>query len=482
MKHLLTCILALLLSASVSAAAEVGIENAFPGLLHFEAATGIQDPMDGTDRLFVTEQTGRVWVIENDPSVTSKTLFLDLSSVTHMEWEAGFLGLAFDPDYENNGTFYVYYNADTDTLVSRLSRFHVSGNPDLADLGSEEILFEIPQSDIWVCHKAGCLAFGPDGYLYIAAGDNCDGWPSQNLAVLAGKLLRIDVHVPSPGTYVIPPDNPFAGNPNGWREEIYAYGFRNPWRFSFDRHTNKIWLGDVGEGMWEEVDIVTKGRNYGWMKMEGFVCYPNAGACDTTGTNNVLPIWTYPHLYENGNSIIGGYVYRGHTLPSLWGKYVYADYPAGTICALSYDGFTATNDTIYYDDSPSQLITSFGVDKDDELYFIGLWGYIYRMVDLTTGVADRTPHATTLLAEPNPFRNTTTFHFAGSVPRGARVEVYDVRGRRVRSLGLPGGQESGSVAWNGADDHGRELASGVYFARLVVDGRDLAHRRIVLVR
>jgi glucose/arabinose dehydrogenase len=483
MKHLVTtCILAALLPVSISTAAEVGIESAFPTLPLFESPTNIQDPMDGTDRLFVSEQTGRVWVFENDPSVTSRTLFLDLSPVTHMEWEAGFLGLAFDPNYENNGTFYVYYNTDTDTLVSRLSRFHVSGDPDLADLGSEQILFEIPQSDMWVCHKGGCLAFGPDGYLYIATGDNCDGWPSQSLDVLAGKLLRIDVHVPSPGTYVIPPDNPFADNTNGWREEIYAYGFRNPWRFSFDAQTEELWLGDVGEGAWEEVDIIKKGRNYGWMKMEGLVCYPNASVCDTAGTNNVLPIWTFPHLHENGNSIIGGYVYRGPTLPSLWGKYVYTDYPSGVIYALSYDGFTATNDTIFNETQPNQLITTFGVDKDNELYFIGLWGIIYRLVDLTTGVADRAPVPATLRADPNPFHGSTTIHFAGSPARGARVEVFDVRGHLVRSLGFSGGDESGSVAWNGTDDRGREVASGVYFARLVVNGRALAHQRIVRVR
>ena len=481
MKHLMTtCILAALLPVSTAHAAEVGLKNAFPLVPVFEAPTNIQDPMDGTNRLFVAEQTGRVWVFENDSLATTKTLFLDLSAVTHMQWEAGFLGLAFDPNYETNGHFYVYYNTDTDTLVSRLSRFQVSTNPDVADPGSEEIVLEIPQYNL--CHKAGCLAFGPDGYLYLSVGDDCQGWPGQDLTALTAKLLRIDVHVASPGTYVIPPDNPFVGNTNGWREEIYAYGFRNAWRFSFDSQTQTLWLGDVGEGAWEEVNIITKGRNYGWMKMEGTVCYPNENVCDTTGANMVLPIWTYPHLDENGNSVIGGYVYRGHTLPSLWGKYVYADYPGGRICALSYDGFTATNDTIYNQTTPNQLITTFGVDKDGELYFIGLWGIIYRMVDLTTGVADRVPPPATLRAEPNPFNVTTMIRFAGALSPGARVEVYDVRGRRVRSLGYSGGGASGSVAWNGTDDQGRDVASGVYFARLVVDGRDLAHHRIVLVR
>jgi glucose/arabinose dehydrogenase len=220
-------------------------------------------------------------------------------------------------------------------LRSRLSRFQVSANPNLADPASEDPILEIPQMNF--CHKAGCLEFGPDGYLYLAVGDDCQGIPSQDLTSLKGKLLRLDVSGAAPGTYDIPPDNPFAGNPNGWREEIWAYGFRNPWKFSFDAETHELWLGDVGEAVWEEVNIVQKGRNFGWMVMEGYDCYPDSTICDTTGTNNVLPIYTYPHGSEFGESITGGHVYRGPTAPSLWGKYVYADYPTGTMWALSYD-------------------------------------------------------------------------------------------------------------------------------------------------
>jgi hypothetical protein len=481
MKHLVTTsILAALLPLSASFAAEVDLQNAFPNLPYFDFPTDLQDPMDGTDRLFMLEKAGKIWVFQNDPSVSSRKLFLDLSPYVNSYWECGLLGLAFDPNYDSTGAFYVYYTADA-PLTSRLSRFHVSGDPDVADLGSEEILLEIPQTNF--CHKSGCLVFGPDGYLYLTVGDDCQGWPAQDRTSLMGKMLRLDVNGISLLPYAIPRDNPFVGNTHGWREEIYAYGFRNTWRFSIDPETKRIWGGDVGEASWEEVNIIKKGRNYGWWPMEGNECY-HPPECDTTGTNNVLPVWVFPHVSELGESITGGFVYRGHTCPSLWGKYVYCDYVNGTMWALSYDGVTATNDEIYnVGVRPFNYLSTFGVDKDDEVYVVTLWGYIYKMVDLTTGVANRTPPATALRVQPNPFQTSTMLQFDVPASSGdARIDLYDVSGRRVRALISSASSSARMVTWNGTDDHGRELASGVYFARLTIDGRDVGHQRVVLVR
>ncbi len=479
MRHVTTTIGALAALLFVCpAAADVDLQNAFPSLPGFNYPVDLQDPMDGTDRLFIVEHPGKIWVFNHDPAVNTRTLFLDLTGNINNTWDCGLLGLAFDPDYENNGIFYAYYTPGG-PLRTRLSRFQVSADPNVADPLSEEPILEIPQTNF--CHKAGCLAFGPDGYLYMTIGDDCQGFPAQNPSSLLGKMLRLDVD--STATYDIPPDNPFVGNPNGWREEIYAYGFRNPWRFSIDPETKRIWLGDVGEATWEEIDIVKKGRNYGWMKMEGLACYPPPSTpCDTTGLNAVLPIYQYPHGGELGESVTGGYVYRGHTLPRLWGKYIYADYPNGVLSALSYDGVTATNDEIY-NVPPSKYISTFGVDKDDELYVVSLWGFIYKMVDpVATGIEGDTPQPLDLLAGPNPFQHSTTFQFDVPAQGSARIEVYDVSGHRVRVLASSASNRARQVTWNGTDDDGRALASGVYFARLFIDGRAAAHQRVVLVR
>jgi glucose/arabinose dehydrogenase len=452
------------------------IQNAFPNLPAFNWPVDLQAPFDGSDRLFVVEKDGRIWVIDNDPTVSTRTLFLDISTQVRTEGSNGLLALAFHPDYENNGTFFVMYNTITPN-TSRWSRFQVSGDPDVADPLSEDPFIEIPQTN--TCHKGCGLVFGVDGYLYISIGDDCLGWPGQDLTTLMGKLLRIDVDGTSPGLeYAIPPDNPFVGNQQGWREEIFAYGFRNPWRYSIDRPTNRIFVGDVGEATWEEINIVTKGRNYGWDNMEADVCYPNPALCDTAGMNAVVPIWKYPHVSELGAAVVGGYVYRGSTLPRLWNRYVYADVGEG-VFALTQDGSSWTNELIYTIDPSKQFVT-FGVDEEDELYVVSLFGQIYRFVDTNSGVGGSAPAAPTLVAEPNPFQTSTTLRVDVASGEAARIEVYDVRGRRVRVFETA--QPAATITWNGTDDAGRELASGVYFARLVVDGRARVGHRIVLVR
>ncbi len=455
------------------------VQNAFPNLSAFNWPVDLQAPFDGSNRLFVVEKDGRIYVFENTPSVSTRTLFLDISARVKNAGSEGLLALAFHPDYENNGTFFVMYNT-IDPYTSRWSRFQVSEDPDVADPSSEVVLFEIPQTN--TCHKGCGIVFGSDGYLYTSIGDDCQGWPGQNLSTLMGKLLRIDVDSTSTGLeYAIPPDNPFVGNTQGWREEIYAYGFRNPWRFSIDRgESERIFLGDVGEATWEEVDIITNGGNYGWDIMEADDCYPNPALCDTIGAHCVAPIWQYPHTSEIGNAIVGGYIYRGHTVPSLWGKYVYAD-AGGEINSLTYDGVAWSNELIEFYE-PSRQYSTFGVDENDELYVVSLYGQIYRFVDGAVDVGGRIPPSPQLRSDPNPFQTATTFRFDVTNGTTARVEVYDVRGRRVRVLASSTNAGTRTVTWNGTDEGGRDLASGVYFARLMIDGRDVAHQRVVLVR
>ena len=450
-------------------------QNAFPLLGNFFWPVDLQNAGDGSNRLFVVEKDGKIWVFDNSPTVNSKTLFLDISAVVRNDGSNGLLALAFHPNYETNGTFFVMYNTITPNL-SRWSRFQVSEDPNVADPGSEVVLMEIPQTN--TCHKGCALVFGADRYLYISVGDDCQGWPGQDLTTTMGKLLRIDVDSTTVSQqYGIPPDNPLVGNPNGWREEIFAWGFRNPWRFSIDPETNRIFLGDVGEAKWEEVDIVTKGRNYGWMKMEANECFPNPASCDTVGMNAVLPIHQFPHLSEIGNAIIGGHVYRGPTLPALWGKYVFADVADGTF-ALWHDGVSWTSQLIE-GNNPSRQYSTFGVDEDGELYVVSLFGGIYRFVDTASDVGASAP-ALTFDAHPNPFQSSTTFSFQESIAGDGEIHIYNVRARRVATL--PASRQGAVVTWDGIGDQGQELASGVYFAQLHVGGRKVATRQVVIVR
>lgn len=348
--------------------------QAFPEL-SFTRPVDLQHPGDDRNLLFVVEQRGVISVFENDSSASSKSTFLDIQSRVDDDGnEEGLLGLAFHPDYENNGYFYVNYTASNpDRTV--ISRFQVSGGSQ-ADAGSElEILtFEQPYSN----HNGGQVAFGPDGYLYIAVGDGGAGGDpqgnGQDRSTLLGSILRIDVNSQEDGNnYSIPPDNPFAGNSEGYREEIYAYGLRNPWRFSFDPENGRLWTGDVGQNAYEEVDIIENGGNYGWNVMEGNHCYEPSEGCDRSGLE--IPILEYGR--GEGVSITGGFVYRGPTVESLTGQYIYADYGSGTIWALEHSDLDNPENSVVVDaDLP---IASFGVDQNNELYICAFDGKIYRL-------------------------------------------------------------------------------------------------------
>ncbi len=352
------------------------LHDAFPHL-SFDNPLDIQHAGDDTNRLFVVSQGGLIHVFENTPEVKSAKVFLDIRDKVIAGGELGLLGLAFHPDYEKNGYFYVNYTAPK-PLRTLIARYSVSANnPDSADKKSERVLFYINQP--YPNHNGGQIAFGPDGYFYIAVGDGgAAGDPQnngQNKSSLLGKLLRIDVDCASgKKSYCIPPDNPFAGNTHGYKEEIYAYGLRNPWRFSFDPVTGWLWAGDVGQNLWEEIDVVEKGKNYGWRIMEGNHCYKSS-SCDTTGL--VLPIWEYGHDEQGGCSVTGGYVYRGKKFPELYGKYLYGDYCTGRVWTITYDGINpAVNSLLLKEDIN---ISSFGVDKDNEIYLCDLKGKIYKL-------------------------------------------------------------------------------------------------------
>jgi glucose/arabinose dehydrogenase len=358
------------------------LTEAFPGV-SFTRPIDLQHAGDGTDRLFVVEQAGVIKVFVNADTVSTAKTFLDISSRTTFIGERGLLGLAFHPDYATNGYFFVYYSPSA-TGGTRVSRFEASaGDPDDAEEGSEFVLMDIAQD--YPNHNGGQIAFGPDDYLYIAVGDEgLGGDPkdnAQDLTTLHGSILRIDVDSQGAGNYGIPPTNPFFGNPDGFREEIYAYGLRNPWRFSFDPVTDLLWAGDVGQGSWEEIDIIVSGGNYGWDCREGMHTYntsQQSAVCDTV-QGLIDPVWEYQNAGDD-ISVTGGHVYRGPTATSLVGDYIYADYGSARVWALTVAADTVASNFELSGEDPTLRISSFGVDEQNELYICGyIDGKIYML-------------------------------------------------------------------------------------------------------
>jgi glucose/arabinose dehydrogenase len=342
-------------------------------------------PPGDLQRVFIEEQTGRIKILKGGAVLS--TPFLDIhTKITTAGNEQGLLGLAFHPNYAQNGFFYVNYTraGDGATVVER---YHVSADPDVADPTSAFVIITIAQP--FENHNGGMLGFGPnDGYLYMGMGDggsaNDPNNNAQNPAVLLGKMLRIDVDGGSP--YVSPPSNPFFG-PGDPRDEIWALGTRNPWRWSFDRLTGDLWIADVGQDAHEEIDFQPAssggGENYGWRCMEGFSCTGLTG-CTCNGPALTLPIYDYPHGAEC--SVTGGYVYRGCAVPDLQGTYFFADYCSAKIWSLRYDGTTITEFT----DRTAELdppggetinsVTSFGEDGLGEMYICDQGGELFKIV------------------------------------------------------------------------------------------------------
>ncbi len=361
---------------------EISLETFSTGLIQ---PTNIENMGDG--RLFVTEQRGVIKVISAE-GVVSSTPFLDIrSNVNSAANERGLLGLAFHPNYEENGYFFVNYsNSSGDTRISRFSV--MPGDSSQADPNSEVILLEIDQP--YSNHNGGCIKFGPDGYLYIGMGDGGSGGDpqgnGQNTQVLLAKLLRIDVNNGSP--YGIPEDNPFVGD-DSVRDEIWAIGVRNPWRFSFDRQTGDLWIADVGQNQWEEIDFQEAGsaggENYGWNCYEGFEHY-DINSC--SGGPFTSPIHTYDHNFSSGGcSVTGGYVYRGLENPGLVGRYFFTDFCTGLIWTLSPDNDGGWNFELIHEGGSNDYST-FGENSDGELFVAGLIsGKIYKIVEECTSLS-----------------------------------------------------------------------------------------------
>ncbi|MBT8400444.1 MAG: PQQ-dependent sugar dehydrogenase [Rhodothermia bacterium] len=448
-----------------SSSGQYAIAVAFDNL-SFSRPIDLQDPGDGTGRLFVVEQAGVIKVFSNNPSAPQAKTFLDIRNrVDDSGNEEGLLGLAFHPNYATNGYFFVNYTSNNPNATV-IARYSVSDtDPDVADANSEEVLLTIGQP--FGNHNGGQVAFGPDGMLYIAVGDGGSGGDpmehGQNLTTLLGTILRIDIDNASGNLgYAIPSDNPFTGNQQGYREEIFAYGLRNPWRFSFDTTTGSLWTGDVGQNRFEEIDIIDSGKNYGWNVMEAFECFGSSG-CDTTDL--VLPVHAYPH--ESGNaSVTGGHVYRGSTLPDLVGTYVYADFSSGRIWGLTAAGGSFVNELLV---DTSVNISSFGVDSSSELFICAFDGRIYRLMDISGSSTDNPTGSIGVLdleAYPNPFSNAARVAFTLASAELVEITVYDAVGRRVANLlddVLAPGRHS--VDWNGRSD-GAIVAPGVYYVTL----------------
>jgi hypothetical protein len=380
-----------ILTLHAPARSQVILRDQYPHLT-FNLPVGVVPPNDSTDRLCVVEQGGVIRIAPRDSNATASKAFLDIHTNVISGGELGLLGLAFHPRYVANGYFYVDYTRNN-PLRTVISRFRVSAsNPDSADPASEFILLEQPQP--FNNHNGGQLAFGPDGYLYIAFGDGGSGGDpfgnGQSTSTLLGKILRINVDTVS-GTkhYAIPPDNPFHGDTTK-KQEIFAYGLRNPWRFSFDRQT--LWCADVGQDNWEEVDTIVSGGNYGWNVMEGFHCYSPSMGCIQTGLT--LPIWEYSH--DSGRcSITGGFVSRSPELPSLAGKYIYGDYCTGDIWVLTPG---ASNQYLL---DAAFNISSFGEDRFGTIYVCNHGGKIYRLTTNLPGPFSLIAPADHALNRPN---------------------------------------------------------------------------------
>lgn len=362
-----------------------------PSLQLTEIATGFERPIlvkaaPGDDeRLFVAEQTGRIWIVQDgqksaEPFLDIQELVANPDAANGYHQEQGLLGLAFHPEYKDNGRFFVHYSegpfSDPDPKGdTRIVEYRRSDDPNKADPAPVATI--LAQSQPYSNHNGGSIEFSPaDGFLYIGLGDGGgSGDPlgsGQDVNSLLGKILRIDVDSGDP--YAAPPGNMAGGLP-----EIWSMGFRNPWRFSFDPCTGDMYVGDVGQDDWEEVSVEKAGeggKNYGWSTMEGAHCYEPANGCETGGL--VMPVTEYDHV--TGKSITGGHVYRGEKMPGLRGMYFYADHLTPRVWMFRWDGGAAvTPADVSSDVAPPELVSSFGQDNHGELYMVSLYGSIYRI-------------------------------------------------------------------------------------------------------
>lgn len=385
-------------------------------------AGGFSDPTEivnaGDNRLFVAEQGGRIKILNPDKTVNA-TVFLNISGLITFGGEQGLLGLAFHPDYATNGYFYVdYVNTDGNTVIARYTRS--TGNPNTADPASALIMLTVEQP--FENHKGGCLRFGPDGYLYIAMGDGgSSGDPgnrAQNKNVLLGKLLRLNVDAAAP---YIPITNPFVGIEGA--DEIWAYGLRNPWKFSFNRLNNDLWIADVGQGVWEEINKVSptaSGLNYGWKCYEGNAIFESS-QCSLVEMYT-MPVAQYANQDSPRCSITGGYVYTGSNYPNMLNKYFFADFCTGEIGMLSSDN------TLTWKGDFEDGIATFGEDLNGELY-VTAGNTVYRIIDTsTTGTNDF--NTAQFSVYPNPAKGEVFIDLKNINAMGT-ASIFDISGKQL---------------------------------------------------
>jgi quinoprotein glucose dehydrogenase len=377
---------------------QLDLKPAWPNL-KVSRPLSLESPPDGSGRLFLAEQAGRIRILPQERAATNALLFLDITArKPYVQDEEGLLGLAFHPRFQENGKFYLFYSQQG-PMRSVVSEMQVSkSDRNKADPASERVLLEIPRP-FWN-HDGGALCFGPDGYLYISHGDGGQRDDphdnAQNLGTLLGKILRIDVNSRTGALpYGIPKDNPFAGR-DGARGEIWALGLRNVWRMSFDRQTGALWAGDVGQDKWEEINLITKGGNYGWKVREGFHPWKESAHKHAPYIDPILEYAHTPVLaaeskfpgHSPGVSITGGYVYRGKKFPALHGAYVYGDYRSGTLWGLRHDGKQVIASGQIVKPNPVRLVAGFGEDAAGELYVLLLGGQILEFAPAAKPAAD----------------------------------------------------------------------------------------------
>lgn len=535
-------LLLLITVATMTGAAETAAQN-FEVALEvladgFAAPVAFAMPPGESDVFYVVDQTGQVWGVGTS-GVSSEEPFLDVSdrmiALNPGYDERGLLGMAFHPEFQTNGRFYVYYSAPLRAggpsgwnHTSHVSAFSVSeSDPTRADPASEEIILQVdqPQGN----HNGGALAFGPDGYLYISLGDgggandtgpgHTDDWyganaggNAQNVTNLLGSILRIDVDGGAP--YAIPPDNPFVGREG--LDEIWAYGFRNPYRLSFDLgESNMLLVGDVGQNRWEEVSVVQRGGNYGWNVYEGTHCFdtsnPNqdASSCPTAvgpghpdeGAPLIPPVIEYPNG-QVGVAVVGGVMYRGSSIPELQGRYIFGDWNTsiGTrnrallVASPQEAGLWPFEDLNVAEGALDPFLLGFGQDAAGEVYVLttatggpaGTSGRVQRLIP-TGGVASESdetaPEAFTLFQNyPNPFNPSTAFQYRLGSSGDVQVRVFDLLGRPVSTL-VGEIQSAGSytVTWDGTDHRGEPVSSGIYIYRLLTE-HGQSSRTMTLIR
>jgi glucose/arabinose dehydrogenase len=443
MKKLLPFVFGLL---TISAFAQtIGLQSFASG---FTAPVEIAHPVNDA-RLFVVQQGGLIRIVNVNGTVNA-TPFLSLSSsVITSGGERGLLGLAFHPNYATNGYFYVNYTRAGDGATV-IARYTVSSDPNVADASSGTVLLTVSQP--FSNHNGGSIKFGPDGYLYIGMGDGGSGGDpgnrAQNINDNLGKMLRIDVDSASP--YGNPPTNPYVGVAGN--DEIWAIGLRNPWKFSFNRLNGDLWIADVGQNAIEEVNktpnpLPNTGLNFGWRCYEGNVVYDNSGSCPTYA-NTVAPISVYTHGSTGRCSITGGYFYTGATYPNFANKYFFADYCTAEI------GWIDAGGNITWGYNASGVITTFGEDKDGELY-VANGGTIYKLIDTSLANDDFSRNGFSLY--PNPAKGEFFLKNSAAIPLKA-IQIIDLTGKVIHAQKL-NESETNTISISG-------IAKGIYLVTL----------------